>query len=178
MVVVKTSSCFSAQWFLRISSVSTEQQQIYATNYSKVLGLRRNLKHLIIWKRWRFLPTFLMQKFYQCTAAGNLVQEYERKIEQLSKDQKLSKPCSDAVLKLVERGQYICTLDTEEGQEMQHLYREYTMPRNEKGTRFRGWLLKNMRTGPVEHKSLSSWRPIHNWSPSQISVSRQNRFLG
>ena len=50
----------------------------------------------------------------------NLVQEYERKFEQLSEDQKLSKLCSDARLKLVERGQYFCTLDTEEGQEMQH----------------------------------------------------------
>ena len=45
----------------------------------------------------------------------NLVQEYERKFEQSSEDQKLSKLCSDAGLKLVERGQYFCTLDTEEG---------------------------------------------------------------
>ena len=34
---------------------------------------------------------------------GNLVQEYERKFEQLSEDQKLSKLCSDAGLKLVEQ---------------------------------------------------------------------------
>ena len=34
----------------------------------------------------------------------NLVQEYERKFEHLSEDQKLSKLCSDAGLKLVERG--------------------------------------------------------------------------
>ena len=32
----------------------------------------------------------------------DLVQAYERKFEQLSQDQKLSKPCSDAGLKLVE----------------------------------------------------------------------------
>ena len=37
---------------------------------------------------------------------GNLVQEYERKFEQLSEDQKLSKLCSDTGLKLVEQGQY------------------------------------------------------------------------
>ena len=54
---------------------------------------------------------------------GNLVQEYERKFEQLSDDQKLSKLCSDAGLKLVEIGQYIFTLDTEEGQHMGHLWR-------------------------------------------------------
>ena len=60
------------------------------------------------------------------------MQGYERKFEQLSEDQKLSKLCSGAGLKLVEKGQYFKTLDTEEGQEMQHLCREYTMLRNEK----------------------------------------------
>ena len=35
----------------------------------------------------------------------NLVQEYERKFEQLSEDQKLCQLCSDAGLKLVEQGQ-------------------------------------------------------------------------
>ena len=32
---------------------------------------------------------------------------------------------------------------------MQHLRREYTMPRNEKGTRVRGWIRKDKRIGPV-----------------------------
>ena len=32
---------------------------------------------------------------------------------------------------------------------MQHLCREYTMPRNEKGTRVRGWIRKDTRIGPV-----------------------------
>ena len=79
----------------------------------------------------------------------NLVQEYEQKFEHLSQDQKLSKLCSDAGLKLVERGQYFKTLETEEGQQMQHLCREYTLPRNEEGTRVRGWIRKNTRIGPV-----------------------------
>ena len=77
------------------------------------------------------------------------MQEYERKFEQLSEDQKLSKLCSDAGFKLAERGQYFKTLDTEEGREMQHLCREYTMPRNEKKSRAEGWILKNTRFGPV-----------------------------
>ena len=55
-----------------------------------------------------------------------------RKLEKLSQDQKLSKLCFDAGLKLVEQGQYINTLDTEEGQQMQHLCREYSMLRSEK----------------------------------------------
>ena len=49
----------------------------------------------------------------------NLVQEYERKFEHLSEDQKLPKLCSDAGLMLVEQGQYFYTLDTEAGQQMQ-----------------------------------------------------------
>ena len=77
----------------------------------------------------------------------NLVQAYERQFQQLSEDQKFSKQCSDAGLKLVETGQYF-TLDIE-GVQMQHLCREYTMPRNEKGTRVRGWILKNTRIGAV-----------------------------
>ena len=49
------------------------------------------------------------------------------------------------------------SLDTEEGQEMQHLCREYTMPRNERKTRVKGWILKNTRIGPVMNiKSLPS----------------------
>ena len=76
--------------------------------------------------------------------------KYERKFGQLSEDQKLSKLCSDAGLKLVEqKRQYFNTLETEEGQQMQHLCREYTMPRNEKKTRVRGWFRKNTRIGPV-----------------------------
>ena len=43
----------------------------------------------------------------------NLLQEYEQQFEQLSDNQKLSKLCSDAGLKTVERGQYFITLDTE-----------------------------------------------------------------
>ena len=47
------------------------------------------------------------------------------------------------------QGQDFSTLDTENGPQMQHLCREYTMPRNEKGTRIRGWILKNTRICPV-----------------------------
>ena len=62
------------------------------------------------------------------------MQEYERKFEQLSEDQKFSKLCPDAGLKFVETGQYFHTLDTEVGSQMQHL---------------RGWILENTRIGPV-----------------------------
>ena len=67
----------------------------------------------------------------------------------MSEDQTLSKWCSDAGLKHVEREQYFYSLETEEGKQMQHLCREYTMLRNEKGTRVRGWIRKDTRIGPV-----------------------------
>ena len=80
---------------------------------------------------------------------GNLVQDHERRFEQVSDDQKFSKLCSDAGLRIVERGQYFFTLDTEERDRMQHLCREYTMPRCVKKTRAKGWILKSTRIGPV-----------------------------
>ena len=80
---------------------------------------------------------------------GTLVQDYERRFEQLSDDQKFFRLCSDAGLMIVERGQHFFTLDTEEGDRMQHLCREYTMPRCETKTRAKGWIRKNTRMGPV-----------------------------
>ena len=50
-------------------------------------------------------------------------------------------------LKLVEREQYFQTLETEEGQQMQHLCREYTLPRNDEGTRVRVWIRSKTRIG-------------------------------
>ena len=100
----------------------------------------------------KFRPTSLslLQKILPMhSSGGNLWQEHERKFEQLSKDQKLSKLCSDAGFESCRTGQYFYTLDTEEGLQMQHLCREYTIPRNEKGTRIRGWILKNTRICPV-----------------------------
>ena len=70
MVVIKTSSWFSERWFLRISSISKEQQQIYATKYPSLLGLRWNLQHLIMWKRWKFPPTSLLQKILPMHSNG------------------------------------------------------------------------------------------------------------
>ena len=57
----------------------------------------------------------------------NLRQYYERRFEHLTEDWKLSKLCSDAGLKLVERERYFCTLEI--GQQMQRLCREHTLPR-------------------------------------------------
>ena len=66
---------------------------------------------------------------------GNLLQKYEQRFQQLSEDLKLSRQCSEAGLRLVEIGQYLFSLATPRGEEEQSLCREYTMPRDEEGTR-------------------------------------------
>ena len=74
------------------------------------------------------------------------MRDCEGKFEQLSDDQKLSKRCSDAGLKIVEIRQFFFTLDTEEGpNEKEHLCREYTLPRNEEKTRAKSWILENTK---------------------------------
>ena len=62
-VVMKTTSCFSARWFLRISSVSTEQWQISATKYPKILGFQGSQQHLIIWK-WVLLQPIRFNQYW------------------------------------------------------------------------------------------------------------------
>ena len=104
------------------------------------------------------------------------MQEYERKFEQLSEDQKLFKLCSDAGLKLVEKGQYFYALETADGQQMQHLCREYTMPRNEKETRVKGWILKNTRIGPVLNIKVCYHDDRHSIEVQIPSLFEDNTF--
>ena len=82
---------------------------------SEDFWVRGNLKHLIFWKRWRFLLAILLQKLIPMQATGKPGARIRAKIEQLSEDQKLSKLFSDVGLKFAEKGQYFYTLDTEEG---------------------------------------------------------------
>ena len=105
------------------------------------------------------IPTRFSAEATQTNAQqqGDLVQEYERNFEHLSEDQKLPKLSSDAGLKLVETGQYFYALDTKEGQQMQHLCREYTMLRNEKRDSYKRMGSQEYENRPsLEHKSLLS----------------------
>ena len=87
----------------------------------------------------------------------NLLQEYEQQFEQLSDAQKLSKICSNAGLKTVERGQYFITLDTEGPSGMVHSCREYTLPRNDQRSRARELDSQEYEIWPsLEHLRLSS----------------------
>ena len=80
---------------------------------------------------------------------GNLLQDYEHKFEQLPVDQKLPKPCSDAGLKMVAKGQFFITHEEEGPDEMKNLCRECKLPRSEEASRVGGWILGNTKIGLV-----------------------------
>ena len=101
----------------------------------------------------------------------NLLQEYEQQFEQLSDAQKLSKRCSDAGLKTVERGQSFITLDTEGPSGMVHLCREYKLPRNDPRARARGWIRKNTKIGPVLNTHV-----CHHEDRYSIEIQVQSLF--
>ena len=79
-----------------------------------------NLQRMKIWNQWTYLQDFLL-----LILTGNLLRDKKHKFEQLLEDQKLSKLCSDAGLKIVEKGQ------------------------SEETSRLRGgWILGNTKIGP------------------------------
>ena len=90
----------------------------------------------------------------------NLLQEFEQQFEQLSDDQKLSKLCSNAGLKTVERGQLFITLDAEGPSGMVHLCREVTLLRNDPRTRTRGWIrtkiVEGLNPAPHIHEQMTT----------------------
>ena len=67
---------------------------------------------------------------------GNLLQQHEQRFEKLSEDQKLSRLCSEAGLRLVEVGQFFFySLPSPRGEPNSSLCREKTLPRDQKGTK-------------------------------------------
>ena len=72
---------------------------------------------------------------------GNLLQEYEQRFEKLPEDQMLSRLCSGAGL---------CdALPSPREEGNQSLRRKYTIPRDQEGTRIKGWIQNNVRFCPV-----------------------------
>ena len=69
---------------------------------------------------------------------GNPLQKYEQRFGKLSEDQKFSRLCSEAGLRLVEVGQFFCGLPSPRGKANQSLCRQYTLPRDQEGTRIKG----------------------------------------
>ena len=71
-----------------------------------------------------------------------LFQQYEKRIEKLSQQDKLSKFCMDAgFLSVVENGQYFMTNDTGDLTQFNTVAcREYTLPRKEATSQPKGWI--------------------------------------
>ena len=86
----------------------------------------------------------------------NLLQEYEQRFEKLSEDQKLSRLCSEAGLRLVEVGKLFYALPSPRGKANHSLCQEKTLPRDQKRTRVKGWIQNNVRFGPVSDPKVSN----------------------
>ena len=92
---------------------------------------------------------------------GNLLQKYEERFERLSEDQKLSRLCSEASLRLVEVGQFFYALPSPRGEANQSLCREFSLPRDQKGTKAKRIDPKQCTIWPsLGHKSVQSQRNI------------------
>ena len=80
---------------------------------------------------------------------GNLLQNYERRFENLPEDQKLSKVCSEASLNLIEVGQFFYALPSPNGANNQSSCREYTLPRDDKENGSKRRIESDAWFGPV-----------------------------
>ena len=79
---------------------------------------------------------------------------------------------------LVKPEQYFFSFEKEEGQQMQHLCREYTLPRNEEGTRVRGWIRSKTGIGPVLNMKICYRHERYSEVQVPFLYSRQHRFMG
>ena len=140
---------FIALLFLSISSVSTEQWQLYAMNMkatqtargnplywrvSQLLLEKSKSKYLLMMKNPETLKSF-------CSNICNKLNRFHQK-------NRLSKFCKEAgFMSVAEVGQYFVTRDAGE---FQHTIacREYTLPRDDKASQPKGWIRGNTRIGP------------------------------
>ena len=91
------------------------------------------------------------------TALGNALLEYRQKIEDLPEDLRIHKISSEAgFIRTVVPGQYLVTLGDKELAKLDvpTSCDEYTLPRNEKFTRTKGWIRENTKNWFCIWKSL------------------------
>ena len=106
---------------------------------------------------------------------GNLLQENEQRFEKMSEDQKLSRLCSEAGLRLVEIG--LCSPVTKRRRKSIFVPRKYVASRSRRNS-FKSMDPKQCTIWPsLGHKNFQSIWKIQYWSSSSIFVSRSNRIL-
>ena len=105
-----------------------------------------------------------------------LLRQYEKRIELLSQEDKVSKFCMDAgCTHVVEIGQYFMTKDTQE-QFFAWGCREYTLPRNDESSQAKGWIHGDTRSGPVLEVSTSCLYRKHGIEIRIWSLTGDNFF--
>ena len=103
-----------------------------------------------------------------------LLQRYEKRIERLSQQDKVSKFCMDAgFVSVVEIGQYFMTMDTGE-QFYAMTCREYTLPRSDESSQPKGWIQGNTKIGPVLEITTSCLYGKHGVEIKIRSLSEDN----
>ena len=130
--------------------ISANQLSIFGAVADLCDELEGNLKHLIIWKRWKFLLNLLSLTLIQTESCRETCCKtmIVNSINYLTTRRYPN--CSNAGLSIVEKGQFFITLDAEEGSnELQNLCREKTLPRNQKAARARGWIIGNTKIDSV-----------------------------
>ena len=101
---------------------------------------------------------------------GNLLQGYEQRFEKLSEDQKLSRLWSEAGLRWVEVGHFLCSSVT-------FMPRIYVASRSRRNSYKRMDRKQCTILPSLGHESLQSIRKTQYWSSSSIFVSESNRIL-
>ena len=81
---------------------------------------------------------------------GNLLREHGHKFAELLEQEKMTKLCSNAVSKNIEKGQFFIALDDEDDalNDRKRSWRTHILPRSEEASRVRGWILGNTKISP------------------------------
>ena len=106
-----------------------------------------------------------------------LLQRYGERIEKLSRQDKLSTFCVDAVfLNVVEIGQYFMMKDTEEFLQFTDAVacRECTLPKDEETSEPKGWIRGNTKIGPVLEVATCCLQGKHGIEIRIMSMSKDN----
>ena len=104
------------------------------------------------------------------------LQQYGKRIEELSQQDKLSKFCMDAgFLHVVEIGQHFMTEDTGDLTQFHAVAcREYTLGREEGASQPRGWIQGNTKIGPVLEVATSYLHSKYGVEIRIMSLNRDN----
>ena len=101
-----------------------------------------------------------------------LWQKYRERIESLSLESKLSRFCMEAgFMRVVEVGQYFMTKNNGD---FSVACREYSLPRDDPASQPKGWILGDMRTGPVLEVTTSYMYGKHGIEIRIWYVSQDN----